>query len=85
MPVLEAGLVGIPVVSRAVPAAQELAEKEALIFSADDSAELVANYLLEIVERSPTAQLRRRIRMQFTWRAIFENEIQPILFSRTEN
>lgn len=85
MPVLEAGLVGIPVVSRAVPAAQELAEKEALIFSADDSAELVANYLLEIVERSPTAQLRRRIRVQFTWRAIFENEIQPILLSRTEN
>jgi len=83
MPVLEAGLVGIPVMSREVPAAQELAEKEASIFSADADAEQVAARLARIVERSPTAQLRRRVRRQYTWQAIFEDAIQPLIQTRS--
>jgi glycosyltransferase involved in cell wall biosynthesis len=83
MPVLEAGLVGIPVMSREVPAAQELAEKEASIFSADADAKHVAALLARMVERSPTAQLRRRVRRQYTWQAIFEDAIQPLLQTRS--
>jgi len=80
---LEAGLVGIPVMSREVPAAQELAEKEASIFSADADAKQVAALLARMVERSPTAQLRRRVRRQYTWQAIFEDAIQPLLQTRS--
>ena len=83
MPVLEAGLVGIPVMSREVPAAQELAEKEASIFSADADAKQVAALLARMVERSPTAQLRRRVRRQYTWQAIFEDAIQPLIQTRS--
>jgi glycosyltransferase involved in cell wall biosynthesis len=83
MPVLEAGLVGIPVMSREVPAAQELAEKEASIFSADADAKHVAALLARMVERSPTAQLRRRVRRQYTWQAIFEEAIQPLIQTRS--
>jgi glycosyltransferase involved in cell wall biosynthesis len=83
MPVLEAGLIGIPVMSREVPAAQELAEKEVSIFSADADAEQVAAHLTRVVERSPTAQLRRRVRRRYTWQAIFEDAIQPLLQTRS--
>ncbi len=79
MPVLEAGLVGIPVASRAVPAAQELAENEALIFSADKEPREVAAALVELLERSATAHLRRRVRQRYTWHAIFEQDIRPLL------
>jgi glycosyltransferase involved in cell wall biosynthesis len=79
MPVLEAGLAGIPVVSREVPAAKELAEKESLIFSADADAGFVATELVTMLKRSPVARLRQQVRKQYTWQAIFENHIQPLL------
>jgi glycosyltransferase involved in cell wall biosynthesis len=85
MPVLEAGLVGIPIVSRDIPAAQELAEEEASIFSADATAEQVANHLVKILEQAPTARLRHRVRKQYTWQAIFDEVIQPLLQTRVEN
>jgi glycosyltransferase involved in cell wall biosynthesis len=81
MPVLEAGLVGIPIVSRNVPATQELTQKEASIFNADANAEQVATLILQMLEQSPTAQLRLRVRRQYTWQAIFEDSIQPLLHS----
>lgn len=85
MPVLEAGLVGIPVVSRDVPAAQELAQGEALIFSEDANAEQVANQLVQMLERSPVSKLRRRVRQHYTWQAIFEDSIQPLLHKGAGN
>ncbi len=85
MPVLEAGLVGIPVVSRDVPAAQELAHREASIFSEDADPEQVATQLIQILERSPTSRLRRRVRQHYTWRAIFEDSIQPLLHTGAGN
>ena len=84
MPVLEAGLVGIPVLSRAVPAAQELALEEASIFNPDADADQVAKLLLQLLERSPTARLRRRVRKKYTWQAIFDDAIQPLIRSEKE-
>jgi glycosyltransferase involved in cell wall biosynthesis len=85
MPVLEAGLVGIPIVSRDVPAAQELAKREASIFNAESDAEQVATHIVQILEQSPTAELRRRVRKQYTWSAIFKDSIQPLFQTRLEN
>lgn len=85
MPVLEAGLAGIPVVSRDVPAAQELAHGEATIFSEDADADQVANQLVQILERSPISRLRRRVRQHYTWRAIFEDTIQQLLHNEAGN
>jgi glycosyltransferase involved in cell wall biosynthesis len=85
MPVLEAGLVGVPVFSSEVPAAQELAEKEATIFHSDDGADEVAACLVEMLERSATARLRHRVRKRYTWEAIFENDIQPLLLNGGQN
>ncbi|MGW8144461.1 MAG: glycosyltransferase family 4 protein [Anaerolineales bacterium] len=84
MPVLEAGLVGIPVVSRAVPAAQELAKEEASIFNPDAPADQIATLLSQLLESSPIARLRQQVRKKYTWQAIFEGEIQPLLRSGLE-
>ena len=85
MPVLEAGLVGIPVISREVPAAQEIAEKEAVIFHPDDSAEKIATSIVKMLDRSETARLRNRVRRHYTWKAIFENGILPLLHTGGQN
>jgi len=84
MPVLEAGLAGVLVVGQAVPAAQELAEREAVIFDSNQDPSQVAEKIVQAVTRSPLIRLKRRVRQQFTWQAIFENDIRPIL-KRGEN
>ncbi|NIW48372.1 MAG: glycosyltransferase [Gammaproteobacteria bacterium] len=79
MPVLEAGMAGVLVVSSVVPAAKELAEEEAVIISLDDDPCQVAERMVEKLEQSPISRLRRRVRQNYTWRAIFNSKIRPLV------
>ncbi len=79
MPVLEAGLVGMPVFCTAVPAAVEIGGDDVVIFSESDEPAEVAGRLLAWAEGSPVHRLRRRVRERYTWEAIFRRQIQPLL------
>jgi glycosyltransferase involved in cell wall biosynthesis len=79
MPVLEAGLVGIPVVCADVPAAQEIAGQDVIRFDVDEDPGRVATRILEWAEHSQVDRLRRRVRQRYTWRAIFHRDIEPLL------
>jgi mannosylglucosylglycerate synthase len=80
MPVLEAGLAGIPVFcSTRVPAANEIGGQDILSFSPDVNADQVADLILNWMENSPVFRLRRRVRQSLTWRSIFQRQILPLL------
>ena len=80
MPVLEAGLAGVPVAaSTAVPAAVELAGNSALFFEPDEAPAAVARRLAAWLAANPVARLRRRTRQRYTWEAIFAHDIKPLL------
>ena len=80
MPILEAGLIGIPVVcTEDVPAAQEIAGEEVMRFKAADSPEAIADLILAWEQHSPVHRLRRRIKQAYSWPAIFQREIMPLL------
>ncbi len=79
MPVLEAGLAGVPVVTTAVPAALEIALEDAFVFSLNTSPDLLVEQLLNWIEENSQYQLRRRVRRDFTWKAIFQRDIKPLL------
>jgi glycosyltransferase involved in cell wall biosynthesis len=79
MPVLEAGLIGIPVVCTEVPAAREIAGQNVTLISSDGDPEEIADRILSLVEKRPVHRLRRLIRQGYTWRAIFERDIKPLL------
>jgi glycosyltransferase involved in cell wall biosynthesis len=80
MPVLEAGLVGIPVFSTdQVPAANEIGGQDVIRFSAQADPGHVAERIVEMIEKSPMLQLRRRVRQGLTWRSIFNRQIIPFL------
>jgi len=80
MPVLEAGLAGIPVVSTNVPAAEEIGEQDITLFNSDDDPDKVAELVLKIAENSPVYRLKRRVRQKYTWGAIFQDQIEPLLY-----
>ncbi len=70
MPVLEAGLLGIPVVaSEAVPAAEEIGGEDVLRFALDEPAQQLAQRLLAWTESDKRLRLARRTRQNFTWQS----------------
>jgi glycosyltransferase involved in cell wall biosynthesis len=79
MPVLEAGLVGVPVLCTDIPAAKEIGGEGVILFDADEDPAHVAELVLAWIERSPAHRLRRRTRQNYTWQAIFQRDIEPLL------
>jgi glycosyltransferase involved in cell wall biosynthesis len=79
MPVLEAGLAGIPVISTNVPASQEIAKENIMIFEASQPPQKTAEQIHNLVEKNSLVRMRRLIRTQYTWEAIFANKIKPLL------
>lgn len=80
MPVLEAGLLALPVAaSDTVPAADEIGGEDVMRFSLDDPPQALAKELMTWVKRDKRLRLARRTRQNFTWKAIFLNEIAPHL------
>jgi glycosyltransferase involved in cell wall biosynthesis len=79
MPVLEAGLAGIPVVCTEVPAAVEIGGPDVLLFDKDDHPDDLAARILTQVQSDPVHRLRRRVRQNYTWQAILERDIEPLL------
>jgi glycosyltransferase involved in cell wall biosynthesis len=84
MPILEAGLVGVPVASTAIPAAQEIAAQAILNILPTDNPKRVAQGIFDLLEGNPVSILRRRIRREYTWEAIFHQEIIPLLHEQEE-
>jgi len=79
MPVLEAGLLGVPVVCTDVPAAEEIGSEDVTVFDAAEDPARVAGQILAWAEQTPVHRLRRRVRQNYTWHAIFHRDIRPLL------
>ncbi len=80
MPVLEAGLIGMPVVSSdRVPAAKEIGGKNVYLFNAHAAPEEIARLILESVTHNRPCRFRQLVRQNFTWERIFHNKIEPLL------
>lgn len=79
MPVLEAGLSGIQVMSTEVPAALEIGGEDIILFSTSDEPDQVASQIQSWMGCSPIYRLRRRVRQNYTWQALFRHEIELLL------
>jgi glycosyltransferase involved in cell wall biosynthesis len=79
MPVLEGGLAGLPVFSTPVPAAQEIGARHVRVFAFDETPEAVAGLILSWARSDSIHQFKRKMRQKYTWQAIFENAIRPLL------
>lgn len=84
MPVLEAGLSGVPVICTAVPAAVEIGGQDLILFELIDAPASLAERILTWTEQSPVHRLRRRVRKNYTWQAIFRRDIEPLLQDKGE-
>lgn len=79
IPMLEAGLVGLPIFCADIPVLHEIAGSHAVFFSPEIEPAELAQLILKELGANGTYQLKRRIRRRYTWSGIFAERIAPLL------
>jgi glycosyltransferase involved in cell wall biosynthesis len=79
IPLLEAGLAGIPIFCTDIPALSELAENQAEYFSPDEDPRTVAEKIALHYKSDPVYSMRRKARQSYSWEGIFTMKIAPLL------
>lgn len=83
IPILEAGLSRMPIFCSDLPPLQALAGENATYFSLDDSPEHIAELIAARLSADPAYRLRVRVRQNYTWEAIYQRQIAPLLRDHT--
>jgi mannosylglucosylglycerate synthase len=79
MPVIEAALRQVPIFCADIAPFREIASDDALRFALDESPAAVAERIAAALRRDSRYRLRRRVRAQYTWQAIYRRSIAPLL------
>jgi glycosyltransferase involved in cell wall biosynthesis len=79
IPVLEAGLVQLPVFASNIPPIRESAAEYAHLFDPSGDPQDAANSILNYLEMNASYHLKRRVLDNYTWKAIIEQKIIPFI------
>jgi glycosyltransferase involved in cell wall biosynthesis len=78
LPILEAGVLGVPAVLSDIPIFQEVGAGDASYFSLDVDPRVMADTILQAID-TPAGRLRRRVRRAYRWEVILDRLIMPLL------
>ncbi|MBI4786223.1 MAG: glycosyltransferase family 4 protein [Chloroflexi bacterium] len=79
LPVLEGGLAGKAVFATEVPAVDQVGADSVQTIAPDETPDAVAARMRAWAEQELQPRLQRRVRQDYTWQAIFEREIAPLI------
>jgi glycosyltransferase involved in cell wall biosynthesis len=83
LPIIEAGLTRLPIFTTDLQPLQALGGQWATYFQLDDSPADIARRIARQMSSDPVYRLREHIRANFTWDAIFQQKIAPLLNFQT--
>ncbi len=79
IPLLEAGLAGIPVFCADIQPLKDLGLSYVDYFSLDEDPANIASLILAKLSASMLSGFRVRVRSQYAWRQVYQQQIQPLL------
>jgi len=79
IPVLEAGLVRLPVFCSRIPPFRESGNEWVHFFELEEDPYTIARRISETLDADPAFRLRKRVQRRFTWKHIFEERIEPLV------
>jgi mannosylglucosylglycerate synthase len=79
IPILEAGLAGIPIFCADIPPLKDLGLSFANYFSLDENPANIASLILGKLSTSMLFGFRVRVRSRYAWRQVYQQQIQPLL------
>jgi mannosylglucosylglycerate synthase len=79
IPILEAGLAGLPIFCSDIPTLRNLGGTHATYFSPDADPVELANRIVNHLTFDPIFRMRVRARREFSWEGIYARQIAPLL------
>jgi glycosyltransferase involved in cell wall biosynthesis len=79
IPVLEAGISGLPVFCTDIPPLIYLAGENAVYFSPDGDPVQIAKQIHDHLSADKLYHMRIKTRTQFTWEGVYKGQIEPLL------
>jgi glycosyltransferase involved in cell wall biosynthesis len=79
IPVLEAGLKGLPVFCSDIPPLRELGGEQAVYFSPNAGPDQLAGLIAGSLQSNPSFHLKVKTRSRYTWKKIYQRRIAPLL------
>ncbi len=79
VPLLEAGLAGIPIFCTRLESLQALAGENAAYFDPQDDPKQIASLITGRLLSDPVYRMRVRVRHDFTWEGIYRKQLLPLL------
>lgn len=79
IPILEAGLVRIPIFAANIPPIRETASGLAHLFDPDGSPEMVARLIVDTLEQDRAYQFHRRVIEKYSWEKIIDTKLIPLI------
>jgi glycosyltransferase involved in cell wall biosynthesis len=79
IPILEAGLAGLPIFCTDIPPLRSLGGSDVHYFSPDADPVELANRIANHLSFDPVFRMRTRARKQFAWEPIYARQIAPLL------
>jgi glycosyltransferase involved in cell wall biosynthesis len=79
IPLLEAGLSGLPIFCSDLAEFDDVAPHADVVFSLDEPADSIARRIAARLRADTGYSLRRRIRLEYRWRAVCERGLVPLL------
>jgi mannosylglucosylglycerate synthase len=81
IPILEAGLSRMPIFCSNIPQLRALAGEFGTYFSPDEEPAQVARLIVQRLRSDPLYQMRVKVRKEYTWDAVYQKQIAPLLES----
>lgn len=79
IPMIEAGLAGLPIFCSDIAPFRETAGEAALYFDPQGDPVAIAERIAAVLRADPRYALRRRARLRYTWEAIYYHDIAPLI------
>ncbi len=79
IPILEAGLSRMPIFCSDIPQLKALGGEAAVYFSPDDEPAYIAGLIVQRFASDAVYHLRLKVRREFSWSAIYQTQIVPLL------
>lgn len=81
IPILEAGMVNIPIFCSDIPPFHETADDMADYFDPHGDPAQIAEKIHQVISNNKTTNHRNKVKQQYTWKNIFYQQIEPLVLS----
>jgi glycosyltransferase involved in cell wall biosynthesis len=79
IPILEAGITGMPIFCSNIHVFHETAGELANYFELTDNPDSIALKIFEFLENDKSIQLKKKVRQKYTWEGVYSGQIEPLI------